>query len=179
MIIINIVKQLRLWIFCSTKWRRYSFGKGFHAGARVRFWAKHTLKTGKNFYIGRDSQIETDCIIGENVIIGNKVGIVGKYDHHFQQVGVPVRLADQIRDSHYNWLGKDLITRIGDDVWIGYGVIIMQGVEISNGAIIAAGSVVTKNVEPYSIYAGNPAKKIRDRFNDEQEMLNHISILNT
>lgn len=57
---------------------------------------------------------------------------------------------------------------IGNDVWIGYGVIITAGVKnIGNGAIIGAGSVVTKDVQPYNIVAGNPAKIIRRRFTDE------------
>jgi len=57
---------------------------------------------------------------------------------------------------------------IGNDVYIGYGVIIIAPVVIGDGAVVAAGSVVTKNVEPYSIVAGNPAKTIRKRFEDEE-----------
>lgn len=55
---------------------------------------------------------------------------------------------------------------IGNDVWIGYNAIILNGVRVGNGSIIAAGSVVTKDVEPYSIVGGNPAVIIRKRFND-------------
>lgn len=101
-----------------------------------------------------------------------------KYDHHYQQVGVPIRNALSIRDSSYDWKGLNLTTKIGNDVWIGYGSTIMQGVEIADGAIIAAGALVTKNVTPYSIYAGNPAKFIRDRFETEEDKINHITILN-
>ena len=53
---------------------------------------------------------------------------------------------------------------IGNDVWIGHGAIILPGLTVGNGAVVAAGSVVTKDVEPYSIVAGNPAKEIRKRF---------------
>lgn len=53
---------------------------------------------------------------------------------------------------------------ISDDVWIGYGATIMSGVTIGQGAVIAAGSIVTKDVEPYSIVGGNPAKLIKYRF---------------
>jgi acetyltransferase-like isoleucine patch superfamily enzyme len=61
---------------------------------------------------------------------------------------------------------------IGNDVWIGYGVTIMSGVNIGHGAVIGAKSVVTKNIEPYSIVAGNPAKEIKKRFsNDDIEKL--------
>ena len=56
---------------------------------------------------------------------------------------------------------------IGDDVWIGVNVTILSGVKIGQGAIIAAGSVVTKDVEPYSIYGGVPARLIKKRFSDE------------
>ncbi len=170
---IKVLKRLRLFLLRKTIWRKYKIHKNFHAGARVRLWAKQTLIIGENFYIGRDSQIETDCIIGNNVIIGNRVGIVGKYDHNYQQVGVPVRLASAIRDKDYNWKGVGLTTLIGHDVWIGYGAIIMQGVTIHDGAIIAAGSVVSKDVEAYSIYGGVPAKKIADRFPDTQSLNEH------
>jgi virginiamycin A acetyltransferase len=56
---------------------------------------------------------------------------------------------------------------IGNDVWIGYKAVIMPGVQIGDGAIIAAMSLVTKDVEPYTIVGGNPAKTLRQRFPDE------------
>ncbi len=64
-------------------------------------------------------------------------------------------------------------TEVGNDVWIGYGATIMPGVKIGDGAIIATKSVVTSDVEPYSIVGGNPAKEIRKRFSKEkiQELL--------
>jgi acetyltransferase-like isoleucine patch superfamily enzyme len=58
-------------------------------------------------------------------------------------------------------------TIIGNDVWIGDNSVVIKGVEISNGAIVAAGSIVTRDVAPYSIVAGNPAKEIRTRFPDK------------
>ena len=59
-------------------------------------------------------------------------------------------------------------TTIGNDVWIGINAIIKAGITIGNGAVIGAGSVVTKNVPPYAIVAGNPAKIIRYRYNEEE-----------
>jgi len=56
---------------------------------------------------------------------------------------------------------------IGNDVWIGYEAVIMSGVHIGNGAIIGTRAVVTKDVEPYTIVGGIPARQIRKRFNDE------------
>ncbi|MBS1606937.1 MAG: acyltransferase [Bacteroidetes bacterium] len=143
----------------------------------MRLWARENITIGDDFYIGRDSQIEANCIIGDQVIFGNKVAVVGRYDHNFQQVGVPVRLASQIRDPDYRWKGTGETTIIGNDVWVGYGAIIMSGVHIRDGAIIAAGSVVTKDVEPYSIYAGCPAKKVKDRFDSEDDLIRHIRVL--
>ena len=58
---------------------------------------------------------------------------------------------------------------IGNDVWIGSDVKILQGITIGDGAVVAAGAVVTKDVEPYTIVGGVPAKKIRDRFDEEKK----------
>ncbi|CAD7040240.1 acetyltransferase [Pseudorhizobium endolithicum] len=58
-------------------------------------------------------------------------------------------------------------TVIGPDVWIGYGSLVMPGVTIGAGSIVAAGSVVTRDVAPYSIVGGNPSKPIRRRFSDD------------
>jgi acetyltransferase-like isoleucine patch superfamily enzyme len=57
---------------------------------------------------------------------------------------------------------------IGNDVWIGYGVTILSGVTIGDGAVIGANSVIAKDIEPYSIVAGNPFKVIKKRFSEEQ-----------
>ncbi len=58
-------------------------------------------------------------------------------------------------------------TVIGNDVWFGYNATIMPGIKIGDGAVIAANSQVTKDIEPYSIVGGNPAKEITKRFDDE------------
>ena len=70
-----------------------------------------------------------------------------------------------IKDVASSWDNKGDI-RIGNDVWIGYEAIIMAGVTISDGAIIASRAVVTKDVEPYAIVGGVPAKMIKRRFSD-------------
>lgn len=175
--IIQFLKHLRDLYYKHIVWRKYKIGKNFHCGRDTFLWANKQLEIGDNFYLGKHSIIETNCVIGNNVIIANHVGIVGRYDHNYQQVGVPVRLAMQIRDVDYDWKGKDELTVIGDDVWIGYGAIILSGVKIANGTIVAAGSIVTKDTEPYSIYAGSPARKVKERFDTEDKKRKHIKML--
>ncbi|MDB2681825.1 hypothetical protein N9Z14_04445 [Opitutales bacterium] len=158
--------------------RKHEIGPNFHAGRQVYLYAKNKIKIGKNFYIGRYSEIGCDAEIGDNVIIANSVAFIGKYDHHYQMVGTPIRLAPQIRHEDYNWKGLDSKVIIEDDVWIGYGCKILSGVTIGAGSIIAAGSLVTKNVEAISIYGGVPAKKISPRFECESDGLEHLALIN-
>lgn len=173
---IDLVRKIRFLYLVNIKWRRFSFGKNPYIGRLVYLYAKHTIKIGDNFYIGKFSQIECDAEIGNNVIIANRVAIVGRYDHHYQQIGIPTRLASCIRDVDYNWKGLFEKVIIEDDVWIGYGAIVLSGIKISQGSIIAAGSLVTKDVDAFSIYAGSPAKKIKNRFENETDLENHIEI---
>lgn len=151
--------------------------KNFHCGRSVFIWARDGISIGDDFYIGKYSIIETNCKIGNGVIFGNHVGVVGRYDHCYQEVGIPVRLATSIRDKNYQWKGTNETTFIGNDVWIGYGATILSGVKISDGCIIAAGALVTKDTEPYSIYAGIPAKKIKERFDTEEEKMEHMRMV--
>ncbi len=173
-----ILKKIRNVYLVKVKWRKYKIGKNFHCGRGVFIWGKNGVTIGDDFYIGKYSVIETTIQIGNHVILANFVGIVGKYDHHYQQIGQPTRLASSIRETTYNWLGLNEITIIEDDVWVGFGAIILSGVTIGKGSIIAAGSVVTKDVEPYCIYGGSPAKKIKNRFNTESELNEHIRLYN-
>lgn len=175
--IVKFLKQSRDFFLRKIVYRRFRIGEGFHAGLRVRIWGRQKVIIGRNFYIGRDSFIETDVIIGDNVMFGNRVAVIGRYDHHYQLPGVPMRLAPQIRDPEYNWKGIGLTTIIENDVWIGYGSTVMGGVKIGEGSIIGAGSLVTKDVEPYSIYAGVPARKVRSRFENCEDLQKHLEMV--
>jgi len=167
---LKFLTRVRNFYLVKVKYRKYSIGSNFHAGRGVNLWAKSSLTIGNNFYIGRYSQIECDAKIGDNVLFANYVAVIGKYDHNYEQIGVPIRLASQIKDKDYNWKGLNSKVIIEDDVWIGYGSVILSGVTISKGSIIAAGSIVTTNVPPYSIVAGNPAKFIKQRFSKENQI---------
>lgn len=174
----RIFNILRHFYLIHVKWRKYAFGKNIYIGRTVYMWAKHSMTIGDNFYIGKFSQIECDAEIGNNVMFANYVALIGRHDHNFTEIGVPIRLASKIRDKDYNGLGLYEKVIIEDDVWVGHDSIILSGVKICQGSIIAAGSVVTKDVEPYSVYAGNPAKKIKDRFKSEAEKNEHIRLCN-
>lgn len=71
--------------------------------------------------------------------------------------------------------GEVATTHIGNDVWIGCDVIIVSGVRVGDGAVIGAGSIVTKDVEPYGIYVGSPARKIGSRF--DQDIIDRLEKL--
>tara|TARA_R110000868_G_scaffold20682_2_gene87173 strand:- start:2323 stop:2865 length:543 start_codon:yes stop_codon:yes gene_type:complete len=167
-IVKKFVHYLRNLYLINIKYKAYKIGKNVHFGKGVNLWAKHKISIGNNFYIGRYSQIECDAEIGDNVIFGNYVALVGKYDHNYHQIGTSIRLASQIRDKNYSWHGLHSKVSIQDDVWVGYGAIIMSGVTIGKGSIIAAGSIVTKDVESYAIVGGNPAKFIKFRFSPDE-----------
>jgi acetyltransferase-like isoleucine patch superfamily enzyme len=90
---------------------------------------------------------------------GHNPGFVSTY---------PFPSAPKIWGSHKEYKIKNGSVKIGNDVWIGYGVIILPGVSIGDGAVIGAGSVVAKDIPPYSVVVGNPAKVIKKRFSDKE-----------
>lgn len=86
--------------------------------------------------------------------------------HHMTYRRVSYRFAETDDEDIFNWRRLNRVT-IGHDVWIGHGAIIMKGVHVGTGAVIASGAVVTKDVEPYTIVGGVPAKPIKERFSRE------------
>ncbi len=113
-----------------------------------------SLKIGNNVGINHYCFIGVrgDIEIGDNVIFGPRVNIFSE-NHIFDDLEIPIKHQGVIKDK----------TSIGSDVWIGANVSIMSGVTIGDGCVIAAGSIVTKDVEHYSIVGGVPAKLIRSR----------------
>lgn len=113
---------------------------------------------GKYIYIGHNCYLGADICFNSYIMIGSNVSFVGG-DHYYKKIG-----------TYMFFSGRDKIKRIviEDDVWIGHGAIILHNVTISRGSIIAAGSVVVKDVQPYTIVGGNPAKFIKYRFNERE-----------
>lgn len=125
------------------------------------------LEADHNAYIGPRCYIYPKVKIGAYTMLANDVRIIGG-DHKYNIPGIPII---------YSGRAELKATTIGKDCWIGAYSIIMCGVNIGDGSIIAAGSVVTKDVEPYSIYGGIPAKKIKPRFANEQDKEIHEKTL--
>ena len=113
------------------------------------------LKIGNGSGIGAHSIVPGDVTIGENVMIGPECYLFTR-QHRYDNLSVPMG-AQGMTESRP-------IT-IGSDVWIGARVTILPGVQIGDGAIIGAGAVVTKNVPPYEVWGGNPARFIKSRKN--------------
>lgn len=115
---------------------------------------------GESLTIGNNVGINHYCFIGvrgnikigDNVIFGPRVSVFSE-NHNFDRLEIPIKDQGETR--------KD--TFIGNNVWIGAGSIILSGVKIGDGAIIAAGSVVNKDVLSNTIVAGVPAKMIKKR----------------
>lgn len=148
--------------------KNVSVGTNLHIGPGSVLEAPRQLTVGDDVYIGKHCTIECDGEIGNGVLIANLVGLIGRYDHDYSAIGVPVRQSPWIGDQDYQGPGKTLKTVIEDDVWIGYGATVLSGVKIGRGAIVAAGSIVTRDVPPYGIAVGNPAKVKKYRFTQEQ-----------
>lgn len=86
--------------------------------------------------------------------------------HHLTYRAAMYGLADEDDAEFFAWRRAHPVT-LGHDVWIGHGVTVLPGVRIGNGAAVGAGAVVTKDVPPYTVVAGVPARPIRQRFPDE------------
>lgn len=113
----------------------------------------------------REPRWEIDKLhIGDYVCIGAEAVILmgGNHTHRADWFSL-YPFMDKI-DEAYQAKGD---TRLGDGCWIGMRAMIMPGVSIGEGAVVAANSVITKDVEPYTIVGGSPAKTIRKRFSQE------------
>ena len=128
-----------------------------------------TVSIGDRTFLGDSSIVCAEKIeIGDDVLISWGCTIV---DHNSHAIDWTSRRDDVIAwiQGKKDWsVVKINPVKIGDRVWIGFNTIILKGVTIGEGAIVGAGSVVTKDVRPYTIVAGNPAQFIREIPPDER-----------
>lgn len=126
------------------------------------------VEIGDYSYVNQETII-TSGTIGKFTSIGYRCQI-GMFEHPVNHISTSPFIYERNRSllKIDTWYEKDIFSPpiIGNDVWIGSNAIILQGVTVGHGAIIAGGAVVTRDVPPYSVVGGVPAKLLRKRFND-------------
>lgn len=157
-----------IWFYFKASWMQH---KGFiRLPYNTNIWSPHRdITFGSRVQFGQNCIINCDVQFGNDILCAHNVVFTGKDDHNYDIPGTS--MWDSPR-------GDSVKTVVGNDVWIGQGAIIIGGVHLGDGCIIAAGSVVTKDVPPCEIWGGNPAKKIKNRFATLVDKEIHLSIIN-
>jgi acetyltransferase-like isoleucine patch superfamily enzyme len=109
--------------------------------------------------MGDYCEISTDLIIGNHVLVGSAVGFLARDAHSPYIPGTTI--FDSPRGDKYRIV-------IQDDVWIGYGVIILSGVTVGRGSVIGAGSIVAKDIPPYSVVVPRRSEVVKPRFSETE-----------
>lgn len=159
---------LRSWILFHFfyPWVKY---KGFVRVMNGTTFAQNMdVRIGSNVQFGDYCNVACNVHFGSNILVAGKVSFVGRQDHTFSIPGRTIWSSKR---------GDNGTTIIEDDVWICTGSIIISGVTIGSGSIVAAGSVVTKDIPPCEIWGGIPAKKLRNRFATESDKEKHLAAI--
>jgi chloramphenicol O-acetyltransferase type B len=159
---------IRTWYYFNIKWRWVKYD-GFVRVMPLCLFVKRDIKIGHNVQFGRGTWVSTGVHFGNNILIAGRVSFVGRNDHSYSFPEVTMWASER---------GVDALVIVGNDVWIGTNAIILAGVKIGDGAIIAAGSVVNKDIGACEIWGGVPAKKIKDRFINGDDKIKHLKFLN-
>jgi acetyltransferase-like isoleucine patch superfamily enzyme len=144
-------------------------GKNFRFGSNCTFSDHRNIEVGDNVFIADNSVIAgiIPIKIGNNVMFGPEVMIMGG-DHNMSVVGKPMR--------YVHTGGRNIPIELEDDVWVGARVLILKGVKIHEGAVVGAGSLVTKALPPYSVNVGSPCKTLKCRFSKE-DLKEHLKLV--
>ena len=125
-------------------------GKNAYIGRNVRF--SRRISMGNNSGIGDGAYFSGEIEIGNNVMMAPNVSFIAM-NHVYDDVTIPIGEQGRIEEKII----------VEDDAWLGYRCVILSGVTIGKGSIVAAGAVVTKDVPEYSVVGGVPAKIIKTR----------------
>ena len=168
-----ILRRLANFIFRRAAIRKnVVYAPDLQVGRGCYITAPQKLTIGRAVSIGGWCWIGCNGNIGNGVLISSYVGIAGRYDHDMKKTGVFFSRSPWIYDQPERSIDGAHSVNICDDVWVGFGAIILSGITIGRGAVVGAGAVVTKDVAPYAIVAGNPAREVGMRFT-EAEMVRH------
>jgi acetyltransferase-like isoleucine patch superfamily enzyme len=145
-------------------------GKGTHIRGHLQiFKYGGSIKIGNDSYVGDHSRIWSGekVIVGNYVQISHNVNIIDTSAHEYDAIERAERYIDLIKNGHWQNKGNVLTAPviIGDYAWISLNVTILRGVTIGEGAIIGANAVVTKDIPPYTLAIGNPAKVVKQLIN--------------
>jgi maltose O-acetyltransferase len=133
----------------------------FYRLAGIKIGKGSTIHTGARFYYPKNISIGNDSIIGEGVVLDGRAKLVVGNHVAFASEVMVYNAEHNIQSENFEAINEDVI--IDDYVFIGPRAIILPGVHIGKGAVIAAGAVVTKDVPPLTIVGGVPAKVIGER----------------
>jgi acetyltransferase-like isoleucine patch superfamily enzyme len=143
----------------------------FVRGELMTFGHGGKIVIGNWCYVGDGSRIwsAASIAIGNRVLISHSVNIFDSLTHPLQASRRHQQAREIFKLGHPRELelGEQPVT-IHDDAWVGAGAFVLRGVTLGQGAIVAAGAVVTKDVPPFSIAAGNPAVIVRELSSDER-----------
>lgn len=154
-----------LMLFLRTAFKKHGKNFVFDPFGNYSF---NNIVVGNDVFIGLNPTIlsgESGIYFGDKIMLGPNVSIIGG-DHNTSVIG------EYMFDVKDKLPENDLPIYIEDDVWIGCGVTILKGVRVGTGSIIAAGSLVIKDVPEYSVIGGVPGRVLKERFNTE-ELITH------
>jgi acetyltransferase-like isoleucine patch superfamily enzyme len=164
----NLLNYIRTILLFHVRYPWITYGRNVHVQWSTTFWApQRKICLGDNVGIGSNCYIASDLVIGNDVMIAPQVALLSRHTHRYDIVG-----ASMFQSPRGD---RDEIV-IEDDVWIGFGVIVMSGVRIGRGSVIAAGAVVLKDVPPYSIFIPIQTHVLRKRFSAEQIELHEAGL---
>lgn len=149
------LNKARTFILCHIKFHNIEYHGFVRIMGGCRFNPSYHMVLGNNVQFGNGCLVDAPLEVGDFVLVASRVAVIGRKDHDYQEPGRTI------------WEGEHRKAEsviIEDDVWIGYGSIILSGVRIGKGSVVAAGSVVTKDVEPYTVVGGNPARFLKQRY---------------
>lgn len=164
-----IINIIRTWYKFHIKYPWVKYNGFVRVMSHTVFTKGMNITIGHNVQFGNYCHVASDVCFGNNILMAGRVCFVGKKDHKFNIPGEFI---------WNNQRGENGITIVEDDVWIGHNVTIVGGIRIGKGSIIAAGSVVNKDVPPCEIWGGVPAKKIKNRFPSDNDTKKHLNFLN-